>query len=187
MQHREHLSEHIQSSWTPTVHADGRKHLLSAPNGLSKLAEAVAPAGLAEFDDHYLCGDKPLVEAEVLKLKIALAAVSWMAPRSLRNSMESWRSSGLLDIADERMIFLNSPTDEDRAIAREFDFDIYVTDEHHGNIMAGPSIAYLVGNSSADVILFLEKDFVVSSSRDVMLREMWTGVQHLSKGVDVYR
>ena len=188
MQHREHLSEHIQSSWAPSVHPDGKKHLLSAPGGLSKLAEAVAADGvLAEFDDHYLCGDKPLVEAEVLKLKLALAAVSWMAPLSLRNSMESWRSSGLLDIADERMLFLNSPTDQDREIAREFDFDVYVTDERDGNVMAGPSIAYLVGNSSADVILFLEKDFVVSSSREVMLREMWNGMQHLSKGVEVYR
>lgn len=53
--------------------------------------------------------------------------------------------------------------------------------------MAGPSIAYLVGNSTADVILFLEKDFVVSSTREVMLREMWNGMQHLSKGVEVYR
>jgi len=216
MQHREHLSEHIKASWTPTVHADGRKHLLSPPGSLSRLAEAVAPEGsLAQFDDHYLCGEKPLVEAEVLKLKLALAAVSWMAPRSLRNSMESWRASGLLDIADERMIFLNSPTPEDFAIAAEFDFDVYTTDEHDGNIsawrggsvvpvkshltelclpcssspaaVAGPSIAYLVGNSTADVILFLEKDFVVSSTREVMLREMWNGMQHLSKGVEVYR
>lgn len=138
MQHREHLSEHIKASWTPTVHADGRKHLLSPPGSLSRLAEAVAPEGsLAQFDDHYLCGEKPLVEAEVLKLKLALAAVSWMAPRSLRNSMESWRASGLLDIADERMIFLNSPTPEDFAIAAEFDFDVYTTDEHDGNISAG--------------------------------------------------
>ena len=137
MQHREHLSEHIKASWTPTVHADGRRHLLSPPGSLSRLAEAVAPEGsLAQFDDHYLCGEKPLVEAEVLKLKLALAAVSWMAPRSLRNSMESWRASGLLDIADERMIFLNSPTPEDFAIAAEFEFDVYTTDEHDGNISA---------------------------------------------------
>lgn len=142
MQHRQHLSEHIKASWAPTVHPDGKKHLLSAPGGLSRLAEAVAAEGsLAEFDDHYLCGDKPLVEAEVIKLKLALAAVSWMAPLSLRNSMESWRKSGLLDIADERMLFLNSPTDEDRAIAREYDFDVYTTDEHNGNIMAGPSVS----------------------------------------------
>jgi hypothetical protein len=188
MTHREHLSEHIKSTWAPTVHPDGRKHLLSAPNGLSKLAEAMAPdANLADFDDHYLCGDKPLVEPEVLKMKLALAAVSWMAPRSLRNSMESWRSSGLLDIADEKMIFLNSPTPEDLEIAHEFDFDIYTTDERNGNVMAGPAIAYLVGNSSSDIILFLEKDFVVSSTREVMMRELWTGNQHLARGVDVYR
>ena len=37
------------------------------------------------------------------------------------------------------------------------------------------------------MILFLEKDFVVSSTREVMLREMWNGMQHMAKGVEVYR
>lgn len=53
--------------------------------------------------------------------------------------------------------------------------------------MAGPSLAYLAGNTSADYILFMEKDFVLSAPRDVMMREMYTAVQHLARGVDVYR
>ena len=140
------------------MHDDGRKHLLSPPDGISKLAEALAPATeLEEFDDHYLCGAQATTEAEVIKKKLAIAAVSWRAPRSLRNSMESWRAGGLLDIVDERMIFLNSPTDEDRGIAAEYDFDVYTTPERGGNIMAGPALAYLVGNTSADYVLFMEK------------------------------
>ena len=53
--------------------------------------------------------------------------------------------------------------------------------------MAGPSIAYLAGNTSADYILFMEKDFVLSANRDTMMREMYVGVQHLARGVDLYR
>ena len=190
LQHREHLGEHLKSgkSWESRVHEDGRRHLLSPPDGLSKLAEALAPATeMVAFDDHYLCGSTPTSEADVIKKKVALAAVSWQAPKSLRNSMESWRAGGLLDIVDERMIFLNSPTAEDREIAAEYDFDVYTTEEHNGNIMAGPSLAYLAGNTSADYILFMEKDFVLSSPRDTMMKEMFVGIQHLARGVDVYR
>ena len=148
LQHREHLAEHLKgaSDWAPRVHDDGRKHLLSHPDGISKLAEALAPATeLPPFDDHYLCGKDALSEGELLKKKVALAAISWRAPKSLRNSMESWRAGGLLDIVDEKMIFLNSPTEEDYAIAREFDFDVYTTDENNGNVMVGPAISYLTG------------------------------------------
>jgi hypothetical protein len=188
LQHRQHLQEHVNSGWEPRVHPDGRKHLLSPPDGVSRLAEALAPATeLADFDDHYLCGTGRPSEGDVIKKKLAIAAVSWKSPLSLRNSMESWRAGGLLDIADEKMIFLNSPGEEDRAIAAEFDFDVYTTDEQHGNILAGPALAYLVGNSSADYLLFMEKDFVLSAPREAMLREMYLGVQHLARGVDAYR
>lgn len=189
LQHREHLQEHMKSDWAPRVHEDGRKHLLSHPDGISKLAEAMAPNTEAPvFDDHYLCGQGAVSEGDLIKKKVALAAITWRAPQSLRNSMESWRAGGLLDVVDERMLFINSPTEDDLALAREFDFDVYTTDENNGNVMVGPAVSYLVGNTSADYILFMEKDFVLSApSREVMLREMWHGVAHLARGVEVYR
>jgi hypothetical protein len=189
LQHRDHIKSHLThvNEQLP-VHADGRKHLLIPQGGVSRLAEAMAPyTQMHDFDDHYLCGTHEATESETIKKTIALAAISWMAPLSLRHSMESWRDNGLLDIVDEKMIFLNSPTQADYDIAKEFDFDVYVTDEHGGNIMAGPSLAYLVGNSSADYILLMEKDFLLSAKKDVMMREMYTGVQHLARGVDAYR
>ena len=168
--------------------SDGRRHLLVPAGGVSRLAEALAPdTAVPEFDSHYLCGDTEVGEGEVVRKTVALAAVSWAAPLSLRNSMESWRTGGLLDVVDERMLFLNSPTAEDRAIAADFDFDVYTTEEHGGNIMAGPALGYLVGNSSADYILFMEKDFVLSADVATMKREMYTAVAHLARGVEVYR
>jgi hypothetical protein len=188
MEHKEHLQAHIGSTSHRVDHSDGKKHLLTPAGGISKLAEAMAPnTGLADFDDHYLCGTEEVTEGDVIRKTVAIAAISWMAPQSLRNSMNSWRSNGLLDIADEKMLFLNSPTDADIEIGKDFDFDIYTTDEHNGNVMVGPALAYLVGNSSADYILLMEKDFVLSAPRDVMMREMYVGVQHLARGVDAYR
>jgi len=175
--------------------SDGRRHLWNAPGGLSRLAEALAPrTQLAPFDDHYLCGDAANVagsaaaaEEAVTRKTVALAAVTWRAPLSLRNSMESWRRGGLLDLVDERMLFVNSPSPEDLAIARDYEFDVYTTEERGGNVMAGPALAYLVGNSSADYILFMEKDFVLSADRATTARELYVGVQHLARGVDLYR
>jgi hypothetical protein len=177
------------SLWIPQRYPDGRRHLLSPPNGVSKLAEALAPhTELAPFDDHYLCGKDSIdLEDVVVKKKIAIAAVTWKAPLSLRNSLESWKRGGLLDLVDERMLFINSPSDEDLLIAKEYDFDIYTTNEHDGNIMAGPALAYLVGNSTSDIILFMEKDFVLSVDRETTMRELYTGIQHLARGVDLYR
>ena len=171
------------------VHPDGRAHLLTPRGAPSRLAASLGAqrATAAVFDEHYLCGGESPPLAKVARKTIALAAISWRAPLSLRNSMASWAANGLLDIADERMIFLNSATPEDYEIAAEHGFDVYTTDEHGGNVMAGPSLAYLVGNTSADYVLLLEKDFVLSAPRHTVEREMWTGVQHLARGVDAYR
>lgn len=37
-----------------------------------------------------------------MKKKVAIAVVTWRAPLSLRNSLESWRRGGLLDIVVSR-------------------------------------------------------------------------------------
>lgn len=116
-----------------------------------------------------------------------MATITYKAPLSFRNSLESWKKYGLLDIVDERMLFINSPTDVDRALGKEFGFDIYETQERNGNVLAAGGIAYLVGNSSADVILFMEKDFELTATRERTIREMWAAMQHMARGVDVYR
>ena len=120
-------------------------------DGVSRLAEALAPATETnDFDDHYLCGSHDATEGEVIKKKLAIAAVSWMAPKSLRNSMESWRAGGLLDVVDERMLFQNrgdvendagarADAEAEAALAREFGLDLYSTGagDFGGNVMAG--------------------------------------------------
>ena len=115
------------------------------------------------------------------------AAASRRAPLSLRNSLESWARGGLLDLVDERMIFINSPQAVDYALAKEFDIDVYTTEERNGNIMAGPALSYLVGNASADYVLFMEKDFELSADRAATQRELFLGMHMLARGVDVWR
>ena len=192
-QHSSHLGSHLSrrgAAWAPSVHADGRKHLLSDPDGVSRLSEYLAPnTQLApEVSDHYLCGENAEVtESEVVRKKLAIVVVTWRAPLSLRHSLESWRDNGLLDLVDEKMIFINSPQQVDYDLAKEFDFDIYTTEERDGNIMAGPALTYLVGNTTADYVLFMEKDFDLNSAKAVTARELYLGMQMMARGVDVYR
>jgi hypothetical protein len=191
-QHAPHLNAHVSGgvgAWAPRVHADGRKHLLADPDGPSRLAEAAAPAtALADVEDHYMCGENvDVTEAEVVRKKLAIVVVTWMAPLSLRNSLESWARGGLLDLVDEKMIFINSPQPVDYALAKEFDFDVYTTEERNGNIMAGPALSYLVGNATADYVLFMEKDFELTASHADTIRELYLGMHMLARGVDVWR
>ena len=108
---------------------------------------------------------------------IALAAVTFRSPLSLARSLASWRRAGLLDLVDERMLFVNRGAAGDAgadadfaaelALARDFGFDVYTAgDEFDGNVMAGPALAYLAGNASADYVLFVEKDFAVARERE---------------------
>ena len=191
-QHGAHLGSHLSrrgAAWAPTVHADGRKHLLSDPDGVSRLSEYLAPATqLPRVDDHYLCGENVDVsESDVVRKKLAIVVVTWRAPLSLRHSLESWRDTGLLDLVDEKMIFINSPQQVDYDLAKEYDFDVYTTEERDGNIMAGPALTYLVGNTSADYVLFMEKDFAANSPKPVIARELYLGMHMVARGVDVYR
>jgi hypothetical protein len=191
-EHASHLNTHLSGgmkAWAPRVHEDGRNHLLSDPDGPSKLATFVAPdTVLPPVDDHYLCGENAGVsEAEVVRKKLALVCVTWMAPLSLRNSLETWKKGGLLDLVDEKMMFINSPQPVDYALAKEYDFDVYTTEEHNGNIMAGPALSYLVGNASADYVLFMEKDFELNSDKPTTARELYLGMHMLARGVDVWR
>ena len=140
-----------------------------------------------------------------------------MAPLSLRNSLESWKKGGLLvrprcdfikralfppttrvrspashspiaqDLVDEKMIFINSPQPIDYELAKEYDFDVYTTEERKGNIMAGPALSYLIGNSTADYVLFMEKDFELITSREDTMRELYLGMHMITRGVDVWR
>ncbi|RYE84533.1 MAG: hypothetical protein EOO65_02100 [Methanosarcinales archaeon] len=169
-------------------HADGKKHLLIPHGGYSRLAQAMGSnTQLAPVESHYLCGDKDVSEDEVMRATLAIAAISYRSPRSLENSMRTWRDNGLLDVVDEKMLFLNSPSEEDINIGRTYDFDVYTTLESNGNVMVGKALAYLVDNSSADYILLMEKDFILNSPPDVTKRELYTGMQLLANGVDAYR
>ena len=61
---------------------------------------------------------------DFLKEGIALVALSYKSPMTLLNSMISWKSTGLLDLVQEKIIILNDPSPEEYAISLEYGFRI---------------------------------------------------------------
>jgi hypothetical protein len=157
---------------------------------VSKLGQLIAKSGRDQsvtFADDEMCGDEE-VDAEVVRRKtLAIIAITYRAPRSFEAALKTWQASGMLDMADELILFINAPLKKDIELGERFGFRIMVTDERGGNIMAGPALAYAVGNCTSDYVLFMEKDFQVVADRQTALREMWAGVWHLARGVEAYR
>ncbi|KAA0156070.1 hypothetical protein FNF29_01486 [Cafeteria roenbergensis] len=162
-----------------------------ADRPLSKLGAAVEASGRDQSilfnNDHELCGDEVVPAHEAARKTLALIAITYKSPRSLAASLETWQSGGLLDLADELVLFVNAPSKRDIDLGEQYGFRVMTTTEHNGNVMAGPALAYAVGNITSDYVLFMEKDFHLTQDRQTALREMWAGVWHLARGVEVYR
>lgn len=59
------------------------------------------------------------------KLTVGLVAVSYDAPRSLEGAMTSWAEGGLLDLVDDRVVFLNAPLPEEVGLSLGHGFRVY--------------------------------------------------------------
>lgn len=71
---------------------------------------------------------------------VSLVALSYQAPRTLLNSMKTWRQSGLLEVVAEKIIILNDPSPEEYAIALEFGFKIVEPQDIPGAKMSFPNV-----------------------------------------------
>lgn len=69
-------------------------------------------------------GDTEIEISKFLQQTIALVVISYHAPRTLLNTLTTWKQSGLLSIVAERIAILNDPFPEEIAIALEFGFQI---------------------------------------------------------------
>ena len=66
---------------------------------------------------------------DLSKYTISLITVSYNTPRSLANGVGSWNASGLLDLVDERIMWLNAAVPEERALGARFGFRVLSADK----------------------------------------------------------
>ena len=92
---------------------DGMKAILAKP-----WPKDVTIGGLG---DQKVCKGKEkrsIVEAELAKRRICLVTISYKTPKSLENSVKSWKRSGLLDFVDDKIMWLNAATDPERELGK---------------------------------------------------------------------
>lgn len=138
-----------------------------------------------------LChGRRPVNLTSLAARRVCLVVVSYRAPRSLENSVRSWARAGLLDLVDDKIMWLNAATDQERALGAEFGFrvleprnmtyHVFKTDfpqafkgrrpqrlpalvvgSERNSWTVGPSLVHAADMTDADYVLFLEKDFMI--------------------------
>jgi hypothetical protein len=87
-----------------------------------------------------------------------LAVLSWNAHRTLKNTLESYKVWGLDVLANERIIYFQEFSQEDRDIARKYGYKAIGSPDNVGIAKAYDT---LVNTSTKPFFLFLENDWIL--------------------------
>lgn len=115
---------------------------------------------------------------------ITIAVLSWRQPRTLRHSLESYKRQGLLDMVQEKVIFFNECTSEDRRIAARYGFKVLGSKR---NIGIAKAFQELVKAASCRYFLFLENDFMLVENEGICEKELLAAIAALDDGISCVR
>lgn len=200
----------------PALEAEGAARRANS-SGFAAAATRAAPAlSRAAPGSSKLCGSPPswaTVGAET----VALVALSYRTPATLRRSVASWHDSGLLGLVDERILLLNDPSPAEVAVGLRYGFDVRLPSDlgavggrggARGSPRAkaaavgprlravkpevltiGAAFAAAVSVATSTHVLFLEKDFAVPPSHtlDSVAAELAAAVVAARRGAAVVR
>ena len=108
---------------------------------------------------------------------LSLGMLSWKAHKTLRKTLASYGS--LMQLVDEAVIFFNSITDEDRAIADEFGFRAEGSRDNLG--ILGGTLS-LVRCLRGDSVLLVQNDNPVNVAPDVLRERIEFAKRMLTSG-----
>jgi len=158
-------------------------------------ARAALPAA-----DSRLCGELNGATSEsLLGRTLGIVALSYRTPATLRASLRSWATSGLLGLVSERLMLLNDPLPIDVALSLEHGFEVLTPDNLETvkpNRMAkknvltiGSAFYHTLVRARSDYVIFLEKDFAADTglSERQWREELLTAISLLDQGIAVVR
>jgi len=114
----------------------------------------------------------PLLPQSKAKTGLTLLALVHKEFDSFQNALKSWKSSGLLDYADETLLWINArDADQDpiEELALKYGLTVHSSPE---NVGIGKAIANLVLEAQNPLIIFLEKDWEVVEPREEVVRQL---------------
>lgn len=115
-------------------------------------------------------------------MTLTIGILSWGAHYTLRNTLESYRFWGLDKLADQKLIWFQEMSEEDKAIAGFFGWDC---DGSSSNLGIAGGYRELVARTTGSLFLFLENDWRLIENP---LVQITTGAVALETfGTDVVR
>ena len=110
-------------------------------------------------------------------MSLCLAMLSWKSPLTLGNTLLSYLERGLLDLADQRQIFLQEPEDRQLEWCNKLGLEVIMSEE---NVGLGPGFGRLIQECRCDHFLFLEEDWQLIEDAAVTARRIRAGLQLLN-------
>jgi hypothetical protein len=110
------------------------------------------------------------------KLNLSVGILSWGAPKTLYNTLESYKQSGIFDMVDDIKVFFQEASPIDKAIAKYY--NLYAIANEY-NVGIGKGLKMLAMNASTDNILLLENDWVNIEPANVTYEELQKGIDLL--------
>lgn len=118
------------------------------------------------------------------KLPLSIGILSWNSSTTLRNTLESYRKNGLLDIANDITILFQEFSDEDLKIAREYNLPFISLSE---NIGIGNAFIKLSNNAKTNNLLLLEHDWELIENEEITYQRLCKGIDLLESGYKCVR
>jgi hypothetical protein len=121
-----------------------------------------------------------------MTLPFSIGILSWKSPKTLHQTLTSYKENGLLDLTDDVAIYFQEISETDLAIAEEFGITKIYGDER--NIGIGAAFTTLVESAKYEYVLLLENDWELVEDYDSTQTYIIEGLHLLiQKAVDVLK
>lgn len=91
--------------------------------------------------------------------KFSIGILTWKSYDTLRNTLESYRNNGLLQLTDDIILFAQEATTQDVDIAAEFGITTVIAKSK--NVGIGPAFNEMFDRAQYDKVMILENDWVL--------------------------
>ncbi len=117
----------------------------------------------------------------------SVGILSYYAPKTLRHTLETYKTSKFLNITDDIFVVIqqSSRQNDEIDVCKEFNLR-YIALDDNGMMASGFKTIY--ENAKYDIILFLENDFCIYSSKDEVNKYIYDALYFINSGkADIIR
>jgi len=111
-------------------------------------------------------------------MSLCIAILSMSRLKKLNKSLKSYKENGLLDMADEKIIYFNKITNKDKEIAKKYGFKVLGDTK---NIGVGKALIKLFEASTSKYIIFLENDWELIEDTNITKNVIETSITLLDE------